>query len=555
MTAALVEHLWQSTLFVIGAALLTLVLRKDEARVRYWVWFAASLKFLIPFSLLTALGSQFVWREASASAPVLAPSFVEFLGRAADPFTAEITMRATAVDAFPLGAVLLAVWGIGCAALLARWLLVWMRIHITLREATPAAMAAPIPVKTTPVLSEPGVVGILRPVLLMPAGIAERLTPAQLQAVLTHELCHVRRRDNLTAAVHMVLEAVFWFHPFIWWIGARLVEERERACDEAVVELGNERQTYAESILKVCQFYMESRLTCVAGVAGGHLRKRVEVIMNHRIRAGLSAAKKVLLGTAVATTLAAPVVVGLLLSPEGSVSAAASAEPAPLTFDSVAISKAATEGQVWLFNKDGRFVAQRVPLRAVISFAYGVDGSRVVGGPEWLDQPLYDVVGNSSHELAMKQGNVAYARMMKAMLADRFALLTHPEKQTLPAFALRVHESGSKLTHFATNVRPDPTFPGQLIARPDLLLGMQVELKLLVGFLANRLGRPVIDETGLEGRFDFTLKGALTNENLPVALREQLGLTLEPATSAVDVIVVDQVLQPTLDAPAAAKVN
>ena len=52
------------------------------------------------------------------------------------------------------------------------------------------------------------------------------------------------RRDNLAAAIHMVVEAIFWFHPLVWWIGARLVEERERACDEEVLRLGNEPTVY-----------------------------------------------------------------------------------------------------------------------------------------------------------------------------------------------------------------------------------------------------------------------------------------------------------------------
>jgi hypothetical protein len=56
---------------------------------------------------------------------------------------------------------------------------------------------------------------------------------ASMEAMLAHELCHVRRRDNLVAAMHMMVEAVFWFHPLVWWIGVRLMEERERACDEA----------------------------------------------------------------------------------------------------------------------------------------------------------------------------------------------------------------------------------------------------------------------------------------------------------------------------------
>ena len=111
--------------------------------------------------------------------------------------------------------------------------------------------------------------------LLLPEGIANRLTPEQLQTILDHELCHVRRRDNLTAAIHMLVESVFWFHPLVWWIGARLVEERERACDEQVLRSGNEPRAYAEGILKVCQFYLASKLACVAGVSGAQLKMRI----------------------------------------------------------------------------------------------------------------------------------------------------------------------------------------------------------------------------------------------------------------------------------------
>ena len=68
--------------------------------------------------------------------------------------------------------------------------------------------------------------GILRPVLLWPREIDVQLDDAQVRAVLAHELTHARRRDNLTAAMHMFVEAVFWFHPLVWWIGARLVDER-----------------------------------------------------------------------------------------------------------------------------------------------------------------------------------------------------------------------------------------------------------------------------------------------------------------------------------------
>src|SRR5262249_20741923 len=101
---------------------------------------------------------------------------------------------------------------------------------------------------------DPGIFGITRPTLIWPEGISTHLDDAHLDAVLAHEVWHVRRHDNLSAMLHMLVEAIFWFHPLVWWLGARLVEERERACDEEVVALGNNRQVYAESILKVCEF-------------------------------------------------------------------------------------------------------------------------------------------------------------------------------------------------------------------------------------------------------------------------------------------------------------
>jgi hypothetical protein len=144
-----------------------------------------------------------------------------------------------------------------------------------------------------------------------------------MSAVLAHELCHLRRRDNLTAAIHMLVEAVFWFYPLVWWVGARLIAERERACDESVLASGNEPEVYAESILKVCRFYVQSPLDCAAGVSGANLKKRVEEIMINRRLVPMSTAKKIMLGTAGAAAITLPLIAG-------NVAVHAAAAPAPL---------------------------------------------------------------------------------------------------------------------------------------------------------------------------------------------------------------------------------
>jgi hypothetical protein len=203
---------------------------------------------------------------------------------------------------------LLALWACGFIVVLSIWIVRWARLRATIVAARELPATGPLKLKTSSAQLEPGLVGIWRPVLLLPEGIVARLSQAELQAVTTHELCHYRRRDNLTAALHMLVVSLFWFYPLVWWLGARLLEERENACDERVLESGNDPQTYAESILKVCRFYLHSPLACA--VSGSDLNKRMEKIMANKSASRLSAVKKALLGFTAAIAIAAPVLVG-----------------------------------------------------------------------------------------------------------------------------------------------------------------------------------------------------------------------------------------------------
>jgi beta-lactamase regulating signal transducer with metallopeptidase domain len=312
MPTELTNHLWQSTLFVVVAGLLTAALRKNRAQVRYWIWFSASLKFLAPFALLMSLGSYLPAPKKITVTPVVTIAMRQI----AQPFsgTAPVSPATPATrDWLPIA--IICVWACGflCVALIR--LRDWLRIRAAMRSSIGLNLPAAVEVRSSPGLLEPGVVGLLRPVLLLPDGITQHLTPPQLEAVLAHELCHVRRRDNLTAAIHMVVEAMFWFHPLVWWIGARLVEERERACDEAVLSLGSEPRVYAEGILNVCKLYVESPLACVSGVTGSDLKKRIHAILTERVAGDLNFAKKLALAVAGMAAVAAPIVVGVMHAP------------------------------------------------------------------------------------------------------------------------------------------------------------------------------------------------------------------------------------------------
>jgi beta-lactamase regulating signal transducer with metallopeptidase domain len=326
MIDPLINHLWQSTVFALAAALLTLAFRKNGARVRFLIWLAASVKFLIPFSLFVWVGEYLRW-ETAPSLP--SDSGFLILGQIAQPahvVTSDFAFAANATLQWGWNAwtIMLSLWLLGSVALLGLRLFQWLWLSAIVKTSSPLDIDASIPVRETTSTHEPGVFGIFSPTLLMPAGITRHLAPAQLDAILAHELCHWRRRDNLTAALHMLVEVLFWFHPLVWWLGGRLVVERERACDESVIQSGRDREIYAEGILKVCQHYVELPV-CAAGVSGGLLQKRIEGIMTSPILSKLPIAKRCLLGSAALIAIAAPIALGLTGSASAAVAATTNA--------------------------------------------------------------------------------------------------------------------------------------------------------------------------------------------------------------------------------------
>jgi beta-lactamase regulating signal transducer with metallopeptidase domain len=307
MIAALLDHLWQSTLFAVVICLLMPAFRRNSAAVRFWLWFAASVKFLIPLSLFTIAGRHLL----APVVPEMPVRILSVITPVATPFSA-----GTPVFAAPAAYHLMildlaaAAWVLGGLAVLAFWFAHWMRLRTALRHATDLPLTRAVPVKSTDSRFEPGLVGIWRPVILLPEGIAERLSATEMEAVMAHELCHLRRRDNLLAAVHMLVEAVFWFHPLVWWLGSRLVEEREHACDESVLAAGNQPLVYAEGILKVCRFYVQSPLACASGVSGAALTTRVGAILRNQPADDVEGAKSALLVCVAALSVMLPLLAG-----------------------------------------------------------------------------------------------------------------------------------------------------------------------------------------------------------------------------------------------------
>ena len=601
------NHLWQSTLFAIVVTLLALALRKYPARARYWLWMAASAKFLVPFSLLIAAGSHLArpTHATQTSAYISIDQMSQPFTSASDLQTIPITSQPTAAHhILTLSTVLVAVWLCGFLVVLTRWLIQWSRVAIAIRNATPlregrvveilrrierlAHVPHSISILSSSGPMEPGVFGVLRPVLLWPEAISPHLDDVHLEAVLAHEAAHVRRRDNLSSLLHMLVEAVFWFHPFVWWMESQLVKERERACDEEVLLLCKQPKAYAESILKVCELCIEFPLTCVSGITGADLKQRVVQIMTAATARKLGPTAKLLLLAAGLLVAAVPVLAGrgramrsfsslTIARPLNALPEKPSVDgvdvPLPSTASSTLSTPLALAAQVSplpsipIPTKQPEFdVATIKPndpsshggatawthtsrnelkimgsFKTLLKAAYGIEDLQISGGPKWLDSDLFDIDAKASSPFASP---AEMKLMLRALLQQRFKLSTHTETNALPVYSLVVAKTGAKLQ--PANAFSVPGYDNG----PTLVRGT-LDTAQLAHLLTPVLGRTVIDNTGLHGNYKIDITWAEDDQpsgpSLFTAIQEQLGLKLEPKKGPVEILVIDSAQKPSLD--------
>jgi bla regulator protein blaR1 len=603
------NHLWQSTAFAVVAWAVTLLLRKNQARVRYGVWLAASVKFLVPFSLLVGLGGMLPRpQHAVVTMPVY--SAVDEVGMPFDEVGLPAGMVATTHvsearhGAPAFFAALVVLWVCGVVVVLAVWLGGWLRVTRTLRRAARAehgreaeilrrvqermgGRGETVPLLLSRELMEPGMFGFWRPVLIWPERLSEQLEDEHVEAILAHELMHARRRDNLTAALHMVVEAAFWFHPLVWWMERRMVEERERACDEAVVEMGSRPGVYAESLLKACRFCVESPLVCVAGITGADLAARVRAIMTSGVK-NLGLGGKLALAVFGLAAIAGPMAFGVvrMIPMVGQVLHATGPLP---SYEVVAIkpSQDIAHGA----DTEGEQTHYLITAKMLIQFAYGIFAPpraidlNVVGGPDWINTDVFSIVGKmdsaefeQEQKLGRPQRHQRRQLMEQSLLADRFKLKMHTEMQDQPVYALTVIKGGPKMTpakdvtggaHVNPNpgsMTPEELNRGLIVRAKGRGFEMTVKGMTLDAFMDTLMaqketgGRSVVNQTGLTGAYDFTLvwgpeqtladgADAVEPEEPPlfVAIQQQLGLKLVNSKAPAEVVVIDHIEKPAFD--------
>jgi TonB family protein len=311
------NHLWQATILAIAVWIASIWLRLARARQAFCqvFWMLAFAKFLLPSTLLFLLargmGLSLPW---PARAETIVGADAEALLLIAEPVTQSPEWY-TGAGQNEVYCVLTALWLTGIALCLAGW--AWRRRRLAavalagkrVETGREAAMIEDLKIRLNVSRSvglilcsrfaEPMVWRALRPLIVLPQGLAEKLSDGELESVLAHELFHVKRYDNLFGSLQMFVCCFFWFHPLVWLIDRKLIENREVMCDERVLLSGLSGaapDAYAASLWKVVQFGLGWPVAGISRATGSNLNRRIKLMLNANHLSKSSMASRALAG-------------------------------------------------------------------------------------------------------------------------------------------------------------------------------------------------------------------------------------------------------------------
>ncbi|MGA2739662.1 MAG: TonB family protein [Bryobacteraceae bacterium] len=293
LSAALLDFVWQGLLaaFVLWTALF--VLRNNSARARYLVSCAA----LAVMAILPVVTACLAYTASSVPHPQAAwTGAAPAAMRTAIPHASGSLSGSLSTWAAWLERWALPIWSLG--VLLFSLRLVWAgrQISVLRRQAKPAGAAVlavvgdlqkrmrlvrSVRVLVSAAVDCPSVVGWIKPALLLPAATIVGLTPQQLEAVLAHELAHLLRYDYLVNMLQTAVETLLFYHPAVWWVSARIRQERELCCDDIAVDSCGDALCYARALTRLERLRVTTPRLAL-GSTGGSLLYRIQRLTGER---------------------------------------------------------------------------------------------------------------------------------------------------------------------------------------------------------------------------------------------------------------------------------
>jgi bla regulator protein blaR1 len=576
----LLHFVWQGTIIVTMYA----VVRKWGARTlgpggRYFlacaVLTAMAIIPIVTWMLLPVQKSAAVTFSAPMSAP-----------RAQSVPTIPFLLPSTVYAATPghFLSWVVTFWMIGATAfslrLLSGWILAQRFRHRMVRAASLEwqrrlnrlkaciSVARPVRLLVSGLIEAPGSIGWFRPIVLVPAGALAGLPCALMEALLLHELAHIRRHDYLVHILQSLVETVLFYHPGVWWVSGHMRTDRELCCDDIAVSVTGDAVVYARALAE----FDSARFIQPAVLAanGGSVARRIARLLGQSSTAGHATR-----GTAT--------VQALMLLAIGAWAVFAQTATRP-QFEVASIKPSYSDSIMNVRPLPGRLTADAT-LQVLMQYAYGVAPFQVVGGPGWLTSERYQIDATANATASRDR----IFLMLQSLLEDRFQLKTHRDTREQPVFALVADKGGVKLPSPKESVCVDSPADaatewvgGGRMAAPgevqpakgrcgSAVLGLgpggaqmhggKIAMPELVRTLSMLLGRSVIDKTGFTELFDLQLDfvpddttpampppppGSYSSGvSIAQALQQQLGLRLESTKGPVQVIVVDRAERPS----------
>ena len=631
----LVHFVWQGIVIALAAACVLRGLRGARPQWRYAVACMAlatmlatpvATAFVLSGAPRTALSETVHVLRApegevvgvAVTAPWSSPG-INGRGTAPQPTEFRLPVR---VNTDSLFSALVTFWLLGVSLLLARlgagcWRV--RRLHLVARLEAPSrwqALAEDLGrrlglrrrflIVDSARVSTPTVIGWLRPVVLLPIAALSGLTPRQVEAILAHELAHIRRHDFLINLLQTLGETVLFYHPAVWWLSSRIRTEREHCCDDVAVSVCGDAREYAAALTELASWSIAHPPLAMAATRGP-LLNRVRRLL--RLEQPTRRFSRTTLAVAVVlTTVAGVVALGAILKaqpitgPDGRFGPPEMNRllgfklfpgPAQLPTDDPPVARGwnvsvGSGPSLSLLGFSGR---------GVIREAYDLGDMPIVGAPRWMDTETFDLVIPA--ELTVVDGVADSEQVetaMRGFLEEHLGLTTHRETRRFPAYALMLSNKDGRLgpslkpstidcVASGANPRPnaDPGTIGPVLkargqARrfcgldDDSFFGLSVARMTMTEF-AQALswrrgpidpGREIVDRTGLSGAYDFELRFGFLPlaaigqahyqfgrvlapfgiRSVFTALPEQLGLKLVDTTVSREVLVIDQINRP-----------
>lgn len=298
----LLHFLWQGAFLGVAAALAINFLRLRMPSQRYALLLTTHLLMVACLPITFAVVASADWVQPASIAvpddslfPAVTPSGVEMSRKIATSGAAAVLPSLPEPEVFSLWVV--GAWSAGVVVLSLRIFASWvgMRLLVRGRQPVSAALRCAVARLTTqlqlsripsvfisPRVVDATVVGFLRPIVLLPAAWVLELSPDLLEAVLAHELAHIRRHDLWINLLQRVVETVLFYHPAVWWVSRRLRAEREMCCDELAVSATHQRLVYVtalESVARRRAGQMKPALAVTLGDQEMALLKRIQHIL------------------------------------------------------------------------------------------------------------------------------------------------------------------------------------------------------------------------------------------------------------------------------------